>query len=217
MTYSISKDLDRGRVKSYDGTIHLWIKEHQLDWITLKDAKGTSLVGRRVYHKEKIDFGFKVRLPSHIALVGTCVKSPHDQDGALDHIRTIISMGSTTQDPAGLNGSDPRDPSGLNGLNGSSSSIGINVSDFENPKSDKHIALPEADYSSSVYDDSSMGLDYSHGIDFAKEIHNLFSTTVHPNRYSGHFIMVVSFARANFRLSDDSVAIALEAVIGGLS
>ena len=39
--------------------------------------------------------------------------------------------------------------------------------------------------------------------------------TVHPNDGSGHFIMVVSFARHNFRLTEENVALALEAAIGG--
>jgi hypothetical protein len=58
-------------------------------------------------------------------------------------------------------------------------------------------------------------LDFSHGINFAKDILSKFNKEVHPRARSGSFIMVVSFGRASFKLEDDSVGIALEAVLGG--
>jgi hypothetical protein len=59
------------------------------------------------------------------------------------------------------------------------------------------------------------GLDFSHGINFAKDILAKFNKEVHPRARSGNFLMVVSFGRASFKLEDDLVGIALEAVIGG--
>jgi hypothetical protein len=53
------------------------------------------------------------------------------------------------------------------------------------------------------------------GIDFAKFIKKKYLAAVHPSRESGHFTMVVSFGRANFKLSEQSVGIALEAAVGG--
>ena len=60
-----------------------------------------------------------------------------------------------------------------------------------------------------------MGLDFSRGYRFAKDIKRKFLTTVHPTLHTGHFILVVSFDRATFRLTDDYVGLALEAAIGG--
>jgi hypothetical protein len=71
------------------------------------------------------------------------------------------------------------------------------------------------DLSMSVYDSISLGLDFSHGMNFAKETRRNFHLDVHPSGDSGHFIMVVSFGRAQFRLSDDNVGLVLEAVLGG--
>jgi hypothetical protein len=73
----------------------------------------------------------------------------------------------------------------------------------------------QKDVTSLVLDSISMGLDYSHGSNFAKEIGRLFKCYVHPSEQSGHFSMVVSFGRAKFKLEEDLVGIALESAIGG--
>jgi hypothetical protein len=51
ITYSTHKDLDRGRMKAYDGTLSLSVKD---GWITLLDAKG-KIVGCR-YKEAKDNF-----------------------------------------------------------------------------------------------------------------------------------------------------------------
>ena len=68
---------------------------------------------------------------------------------------------------------------------------------------------------SAVHSSLIMGLDFSRGYRFAKEIKSKFLTTVHPTLHSGHFILVASFDRATFHLTDDSMGLALEAAIGG--
>jgi hypothetical protein len=75
--------------------------------------------------------------------------------------------------------------------------------------------MNKEDLSMSVYDSISLGLDFSHGMHFAKEIRRNFNLDVHPSVKSGHFIMVVSFGRSRFRLSEDSVGLALESALGG--
>jgi hypothetical protein len=69
--------------------------------------------------------------------------------------------------------------------------------------------------SGAVYDSIALGLDFSKGFSFAKEIKRLFSSSVHPKEDSLKFKMVVSFGRAAFRLTEDIVAVALEVAIGG--
>jgi hypothetical protein len=76
--------------------------------------------------------------------------------------------------------------------------------------------LSEVSTTMAVHSSLSMGLDFSHGMNFAKDVRSKFNRQVHPSAKSGHFTMVVSFGRANFKLEEDLVSIALEAVIGAL-
>ena len=62
---------------------------------------------------------------------------------------------------------------------------------------------------------STLDLDFSHGLAFADEVYRHSGVTVHPMKHRRSFIMVVSFGRHVFRLSEDTVAAALESVIGG--
>jgi hypothetical protein len=68
---------------------------------------------------------------------------------------------------------------------------------------------------SSVYAFLIMGFDFSHGSNFAKDVMCKFACSVRPCNSSGNFTMLVSFGRANFKLEEDLVSIALEAAIGG--
>ena len=61
----------------------------------------------------------------------------------------------------------------------------------------------------------SLGLDFSPGMKLASEIQRSFNISAHPTSDTGHFIMVVSFARHTFRLDEENVGFALEAAIGG--
>ena len=72
-TYSTNKDLDRGREKTYDGSLHLWTHR---DWIVLKSAKGEAIVGRHLHHGEYVAPGSEVIFHSHFALVGDCLEAP---------------------------------------------------------------------------------------------------------------------------------------------
>ena len=64
-------------------------------------------------------------------------------------------------------------------------------------------------------DGSTLGLDFSKGLAFPNEIYRSCGVSVHPSDDMGSFIMLVSFRRHDFRLSDDSVAALLKAAIGG--
>jgi hypothetical protein len=61
----------------------------------------------------------------------------------------------------------------------------------------------------------SLGLDFSPGQAFAKEVRRSLHRSVHPSDGSGHFMMVVSFGRSSFRLDKESASLALEAATGG--
>jgi hypothetical protein len=45
-----------------------------------------------------------------------------------------------------------------------------------------------------------MGLCFSQGNNFAKDVKNNFLVDVHPSHKSGNFLMVVSFGRATFKM-----------------
>ncbi|XP_062204640.1 uncharacterized protein LOC133906684 [Phragmites australis] len=60
-------------------------------------------------------------------------------------------------------------------------------------------------------------LDFSHGIDFQREILRLFNASVHHPSSSpvSSFFLLVTFRRYTFRLTEDSVALALQSCLGG--
>jgi hypothetical protein len=60
-----------------------------------------------------------------------------------------------------------------------------------------------------------LGLDFKAGENFAKEVLRKFSSTVHPLNGKNFFSLVVSFGRASFRMAEETVALALEAALGG--
>jgi hypothetical protein len=74
---------------------------------------------------------------------------------------------------------------------------------------------PDAEVFSSVYASLNLGLNFSHGTNFAKDVKLKFGCSVHPSVQSGSFTLVVSFGRTSFRLDEEYVCIALESVLGG--
>ena len=62
---------------------------------------------------------------------------------------------------------------------------------------------------------STLDLDFSHYLAFCEEVFRHSGVTVHPMKHRRSFIMVVSFGRHVFHLSTDTIAAALESVIGG--
>jgi hypothetical protein len=68
---------------------------------------------------------------------------------------------------------------------------------------------------SSVFASLNLGLNFSHGKNFAKDVKLKFGCLVHPSMQSGSFTLVVSFGSSSFRLDEEYVSIALESVLGG--
>uniref|UniRef100_A0ACD6AKF3 Uncharacterized protein n=1 Tax=Avena sativa TaxID=4498 RepID=A0ACD6AKF3_AVESA len=80
VTYTTSKDLDRGRQKHYDGEIHLCPKHN---WLALINAKGGGLIGKKISLNDLprigsiLPFtGFKVTVLSCILCPELCGLSP---------------------------------------------------------------------------------------------------------------------------------------------
>ncbi|KAM0912019.1 hypothetical protein ACQ4PT_013079 [Festuca glaucescens] len=70
VTYSTEKDSDRGRIKTYDGQLHLWNRK---DWIALMSAKGTPIVGKYLADGEIVDVGISMTLPGHVVEISECL------------------------------------------------------------------------------------------------------------------------------------------------
>jgi hypothetical protein len=61
-----------------------------------------------------------------------------------------------------------------------------------------------------------MGFDFYTGDLFKTLVKRKFRSTVHPLGKANHFLMVVSFGRAKFKLDTDTVGLALESCLGGI-
>jgi hypothetical protein len=57
-------------------------------------------------------------------------------------------------------------------------------------------------------------LDFSYGHQFWAKVHDLFSSPVNPISALGHFFLVISFGRAQFRLDVLNVSVALSSCLG---
>jgi hypothetical protein len=185
VSYSMIKDLDRGHLKAYDGTMRLCSSQN---WLVLLNAKGHPISVKS--EKPKLFAkGTKIQFSHHVVRVGDCMLAPSVPAIGLASAAVVHNE---------------------NLLNSSSSSQLVTSGSIEIP------LLEDCSNSSgAVYDSIALGLDFSKGFSFAKEIKRLFSSSVHPKEDSFKFKMVVSFGRAAFRLTEDIVAVALEAAIGG--
>jgi hypothetical protein len=199
VSYSTFKDLDRGRMKSYDGSLHLLAAEN---WLILKNVKSApisvkALSDDQVTNAGKVFcLGAKVNFPQHAVRVGKCLSVPN----------VLKPLASSSVDDLHQDSKSAAIPSESDLV----SEEHVQADDREN--STTH---PEQQFSSTVFDSLSMGLDFSPGKSFAKLIRQRFFLSVHSSIDMAHFTLVVSFGRANFCLSEESVGIALEAAIGG--
>jgi hypothetical protein len=172
ITYSTHKDIDRGRMKAYDGTLSLSVKD---GWISLLDAKGKIVGCRYKETRDNFSVGAKLHFPMHVVRMGQLISSTSTTDKCMAHADLGTASNATTD------------------MNNHHDSSQVN-----------HYSL-------------SKELDYSPGLKVAKYCYTKFARSVHPSASSGHFIMVVSFGRASFKLDESSVSIALEAATGGFS
>ncbi|KAM0886498.1 hypothetical protein ACQ4PT_029612 [Festuca glaucescens] len=190
ITYSTTKDLDRGRMKAYDGSLCYCMDKY----LRLFNAKSALIGCQKVSSSDLFHVGAKIRFTGYVVRMGKLIKS----NPAVDDISVKDTAPGDESD--GLN----KDKAVVNPLETLLAQGSANQSDQATPTS-----------SSFVHAALFKDLDFSHGINFAKDVKNKFNKEVHPSSSSGHFIMVVAFGRANFKLEEDLVGIALEAAIGG--
>jgi hypothetical protein len=193
VTYSTTKDLSRDRFNTFDGTMHLWIADL---WLILKNAKNVPIAVKLWSKKQSLKVGCKINFPNYVVRVGVCLSGdPSTLPTVKDlspHPAPQLALQMVLVDQGELSDSKSEAPSTL-------------VTTTQN----------STEPVSAVHSSLSMGVDFTPGMNFAKEIKRLFHSTVHPSGRSKAFTMVVSFGRASFRLDVDSVAIALESAIGG--
>jgi hypothetical protein len=82
VSYSTIKDLDRGRLKAYDGTMRLCSSQN---WLVLLNAKGHPISVK--FEKPKLFAkGTKIQFSHHVVRVGDCMLAPSltdvERDGA---------------------------------------------------------------------------------------------------------------------------------------
>jgi hypothetical protein len=200
ITYSTCKDLDCGRMKSYDGFLELRKKDN---FMILSNAKGNQIACRFQKPKESFHVGAKVFFPLHVVWMGATIsavpqKRVHDEP-SIQVVSAVKGSKSTDQVL-------------------SSESVQTVDSLMRSSDQDAPISYDNSssELSLSVHDSISLGLDFSHGINFASDVHRKFASNVHSSANSSHFIMVVSFGRSTFKLSEDRVRLCLEAILGGL-
>jgi hypothetical protein len=198
ITYSTVKDLDRGRMKSYDGFLEIRKRDN---FMILNNAKGRQIGYRFISHRDDLILDSKLIFPMHIVRVGYTLKFvPRVLNQDPKHVSTATSNSKDQIDQAVDVISSSRQPS---------SSLTDN----------EHSSMPDIDHSEvsmAVHASVLLGLDFSHGKNFAKDVKTKFLSVVHPSETSGNFIMIVYFGRSSFKLCEDLVSISLESIIGGL-
>ncbi|KAM0856737.1 hypothetical protein ACQ4PT_048926 [Festuca glaucescens] len=162
------------------------------------------MVGRRgLKAADKFVLGSKLSFPNHEVRIGTAWKVPRKVPS--NPVPAVAQNTSVSQSqPTAVDNQNERIESSLNDNQG-------NLSGTPPPQLDDSQVLP----SSAVFDAISMNLDFSYGFKFKADVKKKFGTTVHPLGKSNHFLLVVSFGRAVFKLNEDMVGIALESCIGG--
>jgi hypothetical protein len=68
ITYSTLKDLGKGRMKSYDGSLEICKKDN---FMILNNAKGKQIGYRFLKSHESLCLGAKLRFPLHVVRIGT--------------------------------------------------------------------------------------------------------------------------------------------------
>jgi hypothetical protein len=141
ITYSTYKDLDRGRMKSFDGILEVRKKDN---FMILNNSKGRQIGCRFKRSKDSFHIGAKIYFSSHVVRMGVPI-SVQTLASKLDHEISVV--GHTTQ-PEVINAeasdSDPKDPKATSAI-------------------DSNLIM-------SIHDSISLGLDFSHGIFFAADV-----------------------------------------------
>ena len=207
ITYSTVRDLDRGRMKSYDGSLVLSIKDN---WLVLKNAKGAQIGCKYKETNDSFSIGAKLCFPIHVVRMGAPLRLA-SSSLAMSADNEVEDVLLNSFEESGATSSGTPNFELVETLNGDATDN--NLGSVDEP--DLSLEPQSSPVAMSVHTSLSLGFSFSHGINFAKDVKSKFLADVHPSKESRHFVMVVSFGRATFKLDEDVVSIALESVIGG--
>jgi hypothetical protein len=157
VSYSTRKDLDRGRMKSYDGTLKFWSSN---GWIVLLNAKDKPIDVQVLRVDPCYKSGSKVRFPHHVVRINSSIVTGV-MDCHMDHQKGPIDI--LADKPV------MKDYSAAEVLTAASDSPMAVVSEPQvpGPSFAMHTAI-------------TLGLYFKAGENFAKEVLRRFSSTVHP-------------------------------------
>jgi hypothetical protein len=197
ISYSTCRDLDRGRMKAYDGSLCLYE-----DILLLKNVKGERIGYRSKEKHDIFSVGAKLKFPSHVVRMGLLFGSPLQP--CVVHAACMLTK-DVAHSSHEVTASSEKDFNSR-----------ITQQQGKNPREENFNHMEEQhSHFSEVHGYLNLGFSFSHGRNFARDVLAKFQTTVAPSDETGHFQMVLSFGRANFKMEEDLVGIALEAVVGG--
>ncbi|KAK1618561.1 hypothetical protein QYE76_024078 [Lolium multiflorum] len=187
ISYSTRRDLDRGRMKSYDGTLKFWSSN---GWLVLINAKDEPIAVQVIRSEPLYKSGSKVSFQYHVVRVHSEILSTV-RKYHMDYQKVVVEPGRKASPPVDVLDDVTVTP--------------------RSTASESHKSSP----SFAMHTAISLGFDFKAGENFAKEVLRRFSSTVHPLNGKNYFSLVVSFGRATFRMAEETVALALEAALGG--
>ncbi|KAM0851424.1 hypothetical protein ACQ4PT_052440 [Festuca glaucescens] len=150
ITYSTTKDLDRGHMKAYDGSLCYCMDKY----LRLFNAKSALIGCQKVSSSDLFHVGAKIRFTGYVVRMGKLIKS----NPAVDDISVKDTAPGDESD--GLN----KDKAVVNPLETLLAQGSATQSDQATPTS-----------SSFVHAALFKDLDFSHGINFAKDVKNKFN------------------------------------------
>jgi hypothetical protein len=153
--YSTSKDLDRGRMKAYDGLLELAQKE---DFLILRNAKGFRIGCRDLHRRDSLSLGAKLTFPWHVVRIGHQIQSA-DVARCMEQVKDPPQLDVSGLSAASLNDdhivSESQTPNGKE-IAIITSSVAGEVSDSKRSNS----VAPIDRATSSVYDSLALGLNF---------------------------------------------------------
>jgi hypothetical protein len=188
--YTTEKDLDRRRQKKYDGTLRFWSSN---GWLVLLNAREEPIAVKVLSKGHSIKSDSEVSFPHHLVTVGPLFAGSPPME---DHPASPPQSKVETQTGQSMH----RD-------------TGSPQQEFIQ----QQVVSPCMDHAQNELSQLQLSLDFSNGQAFKSQVRKQFGTTVHPLGKANHFLMVVSFGRAKFKLTEVTVGLALESCLGGLS
>ncbi|KAM0893140.1 hypothetical protein ACQ4PT_025312 [Festuca glaucescens] len=151
VSYSTKKDLDRGRMKAYDGTMKFWSSN---GWIVLLNAKDEPIAVQVIPLGQCFKPGTKVTFPHHVVRVGCTL---YGSSAVLENppVEALVLAPANMVGSTSADGDWGKHSGNLHELDSAAESVQNNL----DPSFDVHTSI-------------AMGLNFKAGYNFAKEYEN---------------------------------------------